>query len=176
MLGGRARGCRIELHDVAFAIGERLEDLHEQLLDQWFGEADGLHVDAYAVIEQVAGYRVRLVREPAEGGPKLYFINVGGYSPGDFAEQHAYAFIAASGPAAVKASAKARLLKGREQVHKDDLFEIDDCLHIDTVGGWQVRLEPDDQAVAPTVVNGYFPLPRKTISAWRKRRAQAPVT
>ena len=177
MLGGRAEGCRIELHDVAFAVGESLEATHQQLLDQWFGEARGLHVDAWAVVDQVEGYRVSLEPEPPRDDEpvRLYFVNIGGYRPGDLAEQHGYMVLAASGKAQAKARAKRLLLAGHKSVHKDDLYEVDDLLEISRVDGLHIHLTPDSGARAPEVVNGYFPLPLKTIRAWEqhcRRRGQ----
>ena len=174
MLGGRAPGCRIELHDVAFAVGESLEDTHHQLLDQWFGQPRGLHVDAWAVVDQVEGYRVSLRPEPADEDQslRLYFVNIGGYRPGELAEQHGYMVLAASGKAQAKARAKRLLLAGHESVHKDDLYEVDDLLEISRVSGLHVHLVADESAREPTVINGYFPLPLKTIRAWQKQQRQ----
>ncbi len=174
MLGGRAAGCRIELHDVAFAVGESLEDTHHQLLDQWFGQPRGLHVDAWAVVDQVEGYRVSLRPEPPDGEQplRLYFVNIGGYRPGDLAEQHGYMVLAASGKAQAKARAKRRLLAGHESVHKDDLYDVDDLLEISRVGDLHIHLIPDQTAREPEVVNGYFPLPLKTIRAWQNMQRQ----
>lgn len=169
LLGGRARGCRVELHDVAFAVGATLEDTLPQLLAQWFGEPDGLHVDAYARVDQVEGYRVWLdPKSPAEAGPRLYFVNIGGYRPGEFAEQHAYALLAAPNKSEAKKRAKQTLLPHHDSVHKDDLYEVDDVLEIQTAGDLHVHLKPDPAAAAPAVINGYFPLPRKTVAAWQE--------
>lgn len=172
VLGGTAPGAKTELHDVAFAVGPSLEAVHDQLLDSWFGSARGLHVDAWAFLDSVEGYHVRLAREPADNGLGLYFINIGGYRAGEFAEQHAWAFFGGTGKADVKARAKQSLLAGREQIHKDDLHDIDDCIRVDDVGGWHIHLEPDAAAGPPEVTNGYFPLPKRTVDAWlavRKR-------
>jgi len=38
LLGGRAQGCRVELHDVFFDVGDSLADIHDSLLDRWFGD------------------------------------------------------------------------------------------------------------------------------------------
>ena len=171
LLGGRAPNCRVELHDVAFAVGHSLEDTHSQLLDQWFGTARGLHVDAYAVVDQVEGFRVALAPEPQHEPPShLYFVNIGGYRPGEFAEQHAYALIAAANKTAAKARARKTLLQGHSSVHKDDLFEIDDLIELRAAQGWHVHLHPDSTASAPEVINGYFPLPAQTIRAWKNQR------
>lgn len=175
MLGGRAPGCRIELHDVAFAVGHELADTHEQLLDQWFGQARGLHVDAWMKVDQLPGYRVSLRPEPPDAEPsaRLYFVNIGGYQPGDLAEQHGYLVLAASGKAQAKSRSKRLLLQGFESVHKDDLYEVDDLLSIERVGDWHVHLIPTPDSADPQVVNGYFPLPLKTIRAWEKSRRQS---
>lgn len=173
-LGGRADGCNVELHDVVFAAGASLEDVHHQLLDRWFGAADDLHIDAWAQVDQVPGFRVSLTTAPPEGGPRLYFVNIGGYVADEFGERHAYAFYAGSTRAEVKATARRELLNGKISVHRDDLFEIDDVLEICPGGRWHVRLEPCAEAVAPAVTNGYFPIPRATIAAWRRGRAPLP--
>lgn len=171
-LGGSAPGSNVELHDVVFAVGVDLESTHQQLLDQWFGNADGLHVDAWARVEQVAGHRVRLSPRPADNGVRLYFVNMGGYAPGELWERHAYALYAARSPAEVKARARKELLVGRESVHRDDLYDIDDILEIRPGRGWHLQLEADPEAGEPTVTNGYFPIPRRTIAAWRARRTR----
>lgn len=169
-LGGRARGCNVELHDVVFAAGEDLESTHEQLLDLWFGQPDGLHVDAWAKVDSVDGHRVALTATPSADGPGLYFVNIGGYAPGELWERHAYALYAGRSKAEIKKRAKSELLVGRESVHRDDLYDVDDILEVRPAGGWHLTLTPDASATDPIVTNGYFPIPRKTISRWRASR------
>lgn len=170
-LGGRASGCNVELHDVVFTVGTDIESTHHQLLEQWFGDPDGLHVDAWACVAQVPGYRVRLSSKPADNGMRLYFVNIGGYAPGELWERHAYALYAGGSRADVKARARKELLVGRDAVHRDDLYDIDDVLEVRPAGAWHVVLEADPEAGNPPVTNGYFPIPRSTVSAWRARRA-----
>jgi hypothetical protein len=171
-LGGRAPGARVELHDVAFAVGPSLEACHEQLLDAWFGDPDGLHIDAFARLDAVDGHRVELGREPQPDGPRLYFVNVGGYRPGEFGERHAWSFYVGTGPAEVKARAKRDLLAGKDSVHRDDLYDVDDVVAVPAAGGWHVHLTPAPGVARPEIVNGYFPLPRATIEAWKSRGAR----
>jgi hypothetical protein len=172
-LGGRAPGCRVELHDVAFAVGTDLESIHETLLNSWFGTPEGLHVDAWAVLDRVPGFRVQIARRPPENGLRLFFVNIGGYVPGEFGERHAFAFYAGQGPAEVKARARRELLVGKESVHRDDLHAIDDLIEVEPGDGWQLHLTPDSDAGAPVVSNGYFPLPNRTILAWKQNRTDA---
>ncbi|NKI35212.1 DUF1543 domain-containing protein [Wenzhouxiangella sp. XN79A] len=169
-LGGRAPGCNIELHDVVFAAGASIEDIHPQLLDRWFGNPERVHVDAWARVETVPGYRVQLKREAPDRGPRLYFVNIGAYAPGELLERHAYALYAGDSAGAVKTRAKAELLAGRDEVHRDDLYDVDDLLAVEAVDGWHVHLEPDPDAGPPEVSNGYFPIPRATVAAWLEAR------
>jgi hypothetical protein len=166
VLGGTAPRAKTELHDVGFAVGDSLETVHDQLLDSWFGDPRGLHVDAWCFLDSVAGYRVRLMRTPPHNGLHLYFINIGGYRPGVFAEHHAWGFFGAPNKAEAKQRAKQSLLQNHQETHKDDLHEIDDCLQVARIGGWHVHLMTDAHAVDPEVTNGYFPLPRCTIDHW----------
>jgi hypothetical protein len=170
VLGGTAPRARTELHDVAFAVGSSLEAVHDQLLDGWFGDPRGLHVDAWCFLDSVAGYRVRLARTPPDNGLHLYFINIGGYQPGVFAEHHAWGFFGASNKAEAKQRAKRTLLQNHDETHKDDLHEIDDCLQIGRIGEWHVHLTPDAGATDPQVANGYFPLPKSVIDHWIAQR------
>ena len=170
VLGGTAPGARVELHDIAFAVGPSLEAVYPQLLDNWFGHAHGLHVDAWTVLDRVEGYRVRLERTPADNGLHLYFVNIGGYRKGEFGERHAWGFFGAHSKSEAKERAKQSLLQGHELPHKDDLYDVDDCLQVGRIQGWHVHLEPDAEAHAAPVTNGYFPLPSAVVREWLARR------
>ena len=173
-LGGRAKGCNVELHDVVFVAGKSLENVHDQLLDRWFGSPDGLHIDAWVELDRIRGFRVTLKKTAPKSCQRLYFINIGGYVAGEFGERHAYGFYPGAGKAEVKALAKRELLAGKISVHRDDLFDIDDVVEIDAGNGWHVHLEPDGNACAPEVTNGYFPIPRATIAAWQQALKPTP--
>jgi hypothetical protein len=170
VLGGTAPRAKTELHDDAFAVGDALEAVYDQLLDDWFGDPRGLHVDAWCFVDSVAGYRVQLSPAPADNGLHLYFINIGGYRSGVFAEHHAWGFFGAPGKAEAKQRAKQTLLQTHVETHKDDLHEVDDCLQVARIGEWHVHLTPDSGAGDPAVSNGYFPLPKSVIDRWIAQR------
>ncbi|HPF69639.1 MAG TPA: DUF1543 domain-containing protein [Candidatus Krumholzibacteria bacterium] len=172
MLGGNAPKSHTELHDMVFTCGERLEDTWDQMLDQWFGAPDGLHVDSWGELERVDGHRVALRPEPQDGRLRLWFINLGAYRAGHFGELHAVAFLVDDDPARVKARAKAALLPGTDELHTDDLHEVDDCLPVERVGGLHVHLVADPAAAgaSPHPRNGWLPLPAEAIAAWKARR------
>ncbi len=172
MLGGTAPGANTELHDVVFACGGAIEETWGQLLDSWFGAPDGLHVDSWAELREVDGHRVELRSEAPRGDSRLWFINLGAYRRGHFGELHAVAFLVGADPAAIKARAKEALLPGTDELHTDDLHEVDDCLAVTRVGGLHVHLEPlaEPAGGAPEFVNGWLPVPADVIQAWRARR------
>ena len=60
VLGGRARKANIELHDVRWVVGSRIEDTFDILKKDWFGSFEGLHIDSYKKINHVDGYKITL--------------------------------------------------------------------------------------------------------------------
>ena len=78
-LGGRADKCNIELHDVVFTLGEKIEDSYNDLLVKWFGLPDRLHIDSWVEINMVEGYKVSLTKEINKTYKKIYYINLDAY-------------------------------------------------------------------------------------------------
>ncbi len=173
-LGGRVRKCNTELHDVVFAVGETIESTYEQLMDRWFGNPRRVHVDSWIHLQIVDGFRITLRRELPAGAPKLYFINLGAYLPGQFTELHANTFIVAASAADVKVRAKRELLRGTQQLHTDDLFELDDCLEITEVGGYHVHLDPTTESQPFEPNNGYHVIPPPVVKAYAEKRKLPP--
>lgn len=170
MLGGNcAPRSHTELHDVVFVAGERIEDTWDDLLAAWFGTPDGLHVDSWWELRAVDGHRVTLARDAGAGAARLFFVNLGGYRDGVFAEAHANTFVVAADADEAKARAKASLLRGFDEVHTDDLHDVDDCLEIGEVAGWRVVLEADPSAAPAAPVNGWLPLPEDAIRRFKQR-------
>lgn len=172
VLGGRAPGVRIEVHDVRFVVGATLEDTLPALRRQWFGRRRGLHIDSFMLVRQVGSFAVNLRRVPSPGPQRLWFVNVGGYRPEHFAEQHAFGLVVAATAAAAKRQALSSWLPEALSRHKDDLHPletvgarepldaVDDCLPLDAVGGWQVHLSPTAASPPPQRPDwfGYRPI------------------
>ena len=139
-LGGTALGANIELHDVRFVVGKRIEDTYPQLRQQWFGTQKGLHLDSYLALHNIDGYQIRLSTAPVQQQVKLFFVNFGGYYPGKIAEQHDFMLCVAGSAAEAKTRAKAQLLTDADSPHKDDLLQLDDCLQLEQASGYYICL------------------------------------
>ena len=61
VLGGKAKKANIELHDVRWVVGSKIQDTYDTLRKDWFGSAQGLHIDSYKKIKYVDGYKINLI-------------------------------------------------------------------------------------------------------------------
>jgi hypothetical protein len=145
-LGGSAIKANIELHDIQFVIGNKIEDTYEQLRNNWFGTIKGLHLDSYKAIKGADNYRISLENEPEVLNKKLYFINLGGYHKDKLNELHEFALFVASDKAEAKKKAIDSLLNTSLIKHKDNLMEVDDCLELCSIDGKYVHLHPSDES------------------------------
>ncbi|WP_370677142.1 DUF1543 domain-containing protein [Pleomorphomonas sp. PLEO] len=129
-VGGNFRNSNVELHDIRFSIGDKVEDCFADLRAQWWGDKAKFHVDCWAAIEQADGHDITLRTTAPEPTPnRLFFINLGGYDPAEFTEQHKNVLIVAEDANAAKAKAL-KLVKGWKQPHKDKLFEVDQAVDL----------------------------------------------
>ena len=150
VLGGRVKGCHIEVHDVRWVVGETIKDTISELKKQWWGLKKGLHIDSYREIKEVDGYNINICSTvPTEGATltsvKLWFVNIGAYEKNKMAEQHEYGLVVANTSFSAKAKAKKKWLHGLEKQHKDDLHEvksdgIDQLLLIEGNDEWTIEL------------------------------------
>jgi hypothetical protein len=150
-LGGRISGCRIEQHDIRFVVGDSIDDTLPALREQWIGLKSGLHLDAYMEVREVDGYEVSLSREPSTDPERLFFVNCGGYDPERFMELHDAGLFVTVDDAEAKARAKEVLLVSSRSQHKDDLFDVDDCIAIKSVAGFHVHLRHIGSAWRPLI-------------------------
>ena len=167
-LGGRAHKCNTELHDVVFSLGERIEDTYTDLLGKWFGLPDRLHIDSWVDLNIVEGYKISLSKKKNKSNKKLYFVNLGAYEKNKFEELHESKFMVDVNKINVKKRAKELLLLGKEQVHLDDLYDVDDCIEIKKVSGYYINLERTLKNSNLKFNNGYKPIPKNIIDNFKK--------
>ena len=165
VLGGRADKANVELHDVRWVVGSKIEDTFNELRKYWFGSIDGLHIDSYKKIEYVDGHRLNLknfeknkIKNKKSVNPKntqknLWFINIGGYDPSSMQEKHEFGLVVASSPLEAKNIAKSKRLSGCRKKHNDDiaslnlLISCDDCQIIKNIGSWEIELTLENNLV-----------------------------
>ena len=147
MLGGRHARANTEVHDVVLAVGNTLEETFPQLRQAWFGEQQGLHIDAWAQINGVEfeGQQYQLQfsnAAPNQAHEKLWLINLGGYDAREFGELHRYVLVVAQNTMVAKQRGKAYFAAHWQKQHTDRVLDVDDCIAIDQIGGRYVRLIP----------------------------------
>ena len=165
VLGGRAEKANIELHDVRWVVGSKIEDTFDTLRKSWFGSLKGLHIDSYKKIQYIDGQKIILknVENNKIGKKKLvkkiipkknlWFVNIGGYNPTSMQEKHEFGLVIASSKLEAKNIAKSKWLIGCKKKHKDDLASLetliscDDCELIKKIGIWEIELTPDNNII-----------------------------
>ena len=174
VVGGRSPKANIELHDVRWVIGSKIEDTFDQLRNEWFGSYEGLHIDSYKKIESIDGYKINL-RNKENNEPKnkifkkrkfpnkkLWFVNIGGYDPSSMQEKHEFGLIVASSPSEAKTKAKSKWLIDCKKRHKDDISslnkftDVDDCEVIKNIKNWEIELIPNDYHVEEKSIPDWF--------------------
>jgi len=158
VLGGRANKANVELHDVRWVIGSRIEDTYDVLRRDWFGTLEGLHIDSYKKINRVGGYKVnlknienkKLENKDFSNGTKiiknLWFVNIGGYNQNSMQEKHEFGLVVASSKLEAKNIAKSKWLIGCKKKHKDDISSLkmligcDDSQLIKKIDNWEIEL------------------------------------
>jgi len=168
VLGGRSTKANVELHDVRWVVGSKIEDTYEVLRKDWFGNLEGLHIDTYKKINYVDGHKINLKsienqksknkkflygKNPRK---KLWFVNIGGYDPMSMQEKHEFGLVVASSSLEAKNIAKSKWLNGFRKKHKDDIASLqmlvsyDDCQVIKNIGGWEIELILENNFVEET--------------------------
>ena len=165
VLGGKANKANIELHDVRWVIGSKIEDTYDALREDWFGSLDGLHIDSYKKIKSIDGYKINLkkidmenkknrnLNKDIKNQKKLWFVNLGGYQGDSMQERHEFGLVVASNSQEAKKIAKSKWLLGCNKIHKDDLSslkiicDVDDCEVIKNVDNWEIELILENNCV-----------------------------
>ena len=168
VLGGRATKANVELHDVRWVVGSKIEDTYDVLRKDWFGSIEGLHIDSYKKIKSIDGYKINLKNSEKNKiknnksvnqintKNKLWFVNIGGYNPSSMQEKHEFGLVVASSKLEAKKIAKSKWLIGCKKKHKDDIVSLkmligfDDCKLIKKIGNWEIELLLEDNFVEET--------------------------
>ena len=174
VVGGRSPKANIELHDVRWVIGSKIEDTFDQLRNDWFGSYNGLHIDSYKKIDSIDGYKINL-RNKENNKPKnkiykkdkipnkkLWFVNIGGYDPTSMQEKHEFGLIVASCPSEAKNKAKSKWLIDSQKKHTDNIYtiksftDVDECDVIKNINNWEIELIPNENHLEEKDIPDWF--------------------
>jgi hypothetical protein len=175
LLGCKPKGRFTEQHDIFFDIGPDLKSLVPHMRDYWPEASEKLHIDAWRQVTRVDSFRVDVIPRSAShetSTQRLFFINLGGYKPGEFDEFHYKMIVAApdKGVAVRKGKETAFYrhtgFTGAEShiddkygVDVDDIYDIQDILPEPVKARYCLRLTEAVSSDAEDPIQlGYFQL------------------
>jgi hypothetical protein len=175
MLGCRPEGRNTEQHDMFFGIGKQVSDLIPAIKAFWPEAKGNIHVDGWREVTQVDGYQIAVV--PKENGAagsgidKLFFLNLGGYKPGEFDEFHYKMLAVAQDQAgAVKQAKRTAFYKhtgfkgatshidDKFGVDVDELHEVKDILSAEEKQRYRLEIKASESREEDVLHLGYFQL------------------
>lgn len=171
VLGCKPEGRNTEQHDTFFGIGHSLSDLLPQIAAFW--PAGGkIHIDSWREVTTVDGFSVNIIpRSESSSANKLFFLNLGGYKPGDLEEYHYKLLAVAPNKGDAIAYAKQTAFyrhtgfKGATShiddkygVDVDDVYEIEEILPPDLKEKYAVQVEPSTAMHEDLLHIGYLKL------------------
>ena len=143
ILGCKPTGRNTEQHDAFFGIGNNLKDLLPQVEKFWL-DGGKKHIDSWRAVTAVNNFSIKIIDKtntPLPGEHKLFFLNLGGYKPGDMEEYHYKLLAVANNKAdAIKESKQSAFYKhtgfkgatshidDKYGVDVDDVYEISEIL------------------------------------------------
>lgn len=163
LLGCRPPGRLTEQHDIFFGVAPNLKSLAPAMKASWKGAK--VHIDAWREVNAVDGYRISVVAESDHKDERsLFFVNLGGYRPGEFEEYH-YKILSVGTMAEAVSKAKATAFYrhfGFEGAvsHVDDKFgiDLDDLVNVGELfrNNYRLSLTPDPEIVEDQLHIGYL--------------------
>lgn len=145
LLGGKHEKANIEVHDIIPVICSDLKASYPYLKQQWFGLAQGLHIDGWMKINGVTYHQHHYHIEIRDHAPKntvlkLFLINLGAYLANQFGEIHKYIIVAGKDAADAKIQGKLAIEKHWMKPHTDAIIDIDDCLELNIIQQQYIHL------------------------------------
>ncbi|WP_204662360.1 DUF1543 domain-containing protein [Dyadobacter sandarakinus] len=164
----------MEQHDVFFGIATSLKELAGEMEAFW-PDSGKLHIDAWREVTVVEGFQIQVVavdksEAPGEGRKnKLFFINLGGYQPFRFEEQHYMLLTIKSDKASAIKEAKKTLffqtnhspgasshIDDKYGIDVDELYEIEEILPPTQRGKFRINISLNDKLDADEIHLGYL--------------------
>lgn len=177
LIGCKPPGRHTEQHDIFFGIGESVKEIIPAVKKFWPETGDKIHLDGWREVNRVNGYTIQVVSKEENVQPpgtpvKLFFINLGGYKPGELEEFHYKMLVAAPDKGAAINEAKQSAfykhtgfeganshIDDKYGVDVDDMFEIEDILPAEIKDQFQLVITKEEKPAAEDELHlGYFKL------------------
>ncbi|MCF3109283.1 DUF1543 domain-containing protein [Niabella sp. CC-SYL272] len=174
LLGCTPPGRHTEQHDIFFGIGKELAELIPDIQAFWPEARGKIHIDAWREVTAVDGYRIRVEERAPRGAQpeQLFFINLGGYLPGNFEEHHHKLItVAANMGAAVQRAKQTAFYKDYNAAAKavshidnkygvdiDDVFNVEDILSTHQKEQFMLTITKEEGLSEDPVDIGYLKL------------------
>lgn len=182
LIGCKPAGRHTEQHDVFFGVAESIGGIIPAINAFWPEVKNKFHLDAWREVNVVDGYSVEVVEKGnsmGQSSARLFFINLGGYKPGEFEEFHYKMVTAALNKGeAIRAATKTAFylhtgFKGapahvddKYAIDVDDVYEIKDILPPAQGKKYSIILKPALPGREEDILQlGYF-----TISSFKQAR------
>ena len=133
------------MHDVQFSVGETIEECYRDLQWKSVFSSDQLHIDAFLELKYIDGYEILLSHERKENELRLFFVNAGGYDVNKFWELHEIGFYIAKTSTEATQKALQVLCEWQDKKHRDDIYDVDDCIAIEQVQDYYISLIPTNK-------------------------------
>ncbi|MBF0693471.1 MAG: DUF1543 domain-containing protein [Flavobacterium sp.] len=178
MVGCTPAGRFTEQHDIFFGIAENLATLIPQIKQFWPEAKGEIHIDAWREVTRVDGFQIEIFdRMNAQTTAEtLYFINLGGYKPGDFEEYHYKLLsVAESLSDAIKAAKKTTFYKhytfkgatshidDKYGIDVDDSYKVEEMLSEDLRTRYSIKLTRTDDNEEDQLHIGYLTLRKMSL-------------
>ncbi len=175
LIGCRPTGRAIEQHDIFFGIATSMKELIPAMVAYWPEAKGKIHIDAWRQVRYVNGFEVSVsTKELAAtkvSEASLYFINLGGYKPGDYEEYHYKMVVAGDTIAdAITEAKKTAFFKHMgykgARAHVDDKYGVDaddaylvkDLLSAAVTDQYSILLSKTNSQAEDVLNIGYFKL------------------
>lgn len=170
LLGCKPKGRHTEQHDIFFTIGKSLKDTIPDINAFW-PDGGKIHIDAWREVNTIEGYKISVIRKKTnndEKHTKLFFLNLGGYKPGDFEEFHYKMIIAAKEKSEAIEKAKETAfylhtgfngasshIDDKYGIDVDDFYQIEDILPAAQQEKFSIKITTSKNAVDDKMKLGY---------------------
>jgi len=175
LLGSKAPKRNVEQHDYFFGIAHSLKALIPGIKAFWPEAGASIHIDGWREVNKVDNYEINIKLRDSRAtlsAHKLFFINLGGYQPGQLYEQHYIVLSVHDERAKAIQEAKKTVffktnsIKGANAhidekygIDVDDIYKIEDILSEESKQKYHIEIKTSSGDLPEDEIHlGYFKL------------------